>query len=268
MEGLQTTAPESSIAADQQFHLVANSVAKLLETAKRELERDQEAAKASLVTASHILKRRSNVVRALTAPQGVVWPLGRSFECELTLTITCIAPFTSGISVLSPVEARRTSHVSSNWLLAVAACLRGEKASGRKPPPDDDQCGTAERNSLERGLFGSSTSMQALQTGLWSKSGQLATRARKPWRGRLKNRHGREHAASDQRGKVLSFGPLAGLRVHMGSFGRRWGSVNLAADISQASRDGLARSSVLSSVSNSTQASASLRGDKAKGLRA
>src|SRR6202049_2834550 len=56
MEGLQTTAPESSIAADQQFHLVANSVAKLLETAKRELERDQEAAKASLVTASHILQ--------------------------------------------------------------------------------------------------------------------------------------------------------------------------------------------------------------------
>ena len=56
MEGLQTTAPEQPFAADQQFHLVANSVARLLETAKRELERDQEAAKASLVTASHILQ--------------------------------------------------------------------------------------------------------------------------------------------------------------------------------------------------------------------
>ena len=56
MEGLQATAPESPFAADQQFHLVANSVARLLETAKRELERDQEAAKASLVTASHILQ--------------------------------------------------------------------------------------------------------------------------------------------------------------------------------------------------------------------
>jgi AraC family transcriptional regulator len=56
MEGLQTTAPESSFAADQQFHAVANSVAKLVETARRELERDQEAAKASLVTASHILQ--------------------------------------------------------------------------------------------------------------------------------------------------------------------------------------------------------------------
>src|ERR1700722_4786262 len=56
MEGLQSTPPESSFIADQQFHLVANSVAKLLETARREFERDQGAAKASLVTASHILQ--------------------------------------------------------------------------------------------------------------------------------------------------------------------------------------------------------------------
>src|SRR6202790_1089084 len=50
--------------------------------------------------------------------------------------------------------------------------------------------------------------MQALQTGLWSKSGQLATRARNPWRSHLENRRGREHPMSDQRGKVLSFGPF------------------------------------------------------------
>ena len=50
MEG--STPPESSFIADQQFHLVANSVAKLLETARREFERDQGAAKASLATAS------------------------------------------------------------------------------------------------------------------------------------------------------------------------------------------------------------------------
>jgi len=56
MEGLQTAAPEPFVAADQQFHLVASSLAKLLETARRELGRNQEAAKASLVTASHILQ--------------------------------------------------------------------------------------------------------------------------------------------------------------------------------------------------------------------
>jgi AraC-like DNA-binding protein len=56
MEGLQTTAPESSSGAEQKFHFVANSLARLLETATRELERDREAAKASLVTASNILQ--------------------------------------------------------------------------------------------------------------------------------------------------------------------------------------------------------------------
>jgi len=41
---------------DLQFGYLANSLAQLLETARRELERDSEAAKASLVTASHILQ--------------------------------------------------------------------------------------------------------------------------------------------------------------------------------------------------------------------
>jgi AraC family transcriptional regulator len=56
MKELQTTAPDSSSGADQKFHFVANSLAKLLDTARREMERDQDAAKASLVTASHILQ--------------------------------------------------------------------------------------------------------------------------------------------------------------------------------------------------------------------
>jgi len=142
-------------------------------------------------------KRRSSAVPALTAPQGAVWRLGRCFACELTLTAIYTAPFTSGISVLSRVGAGSqccrasepgallTEVQTGCW--RVATCLRGEKASGESLPPDDDRCRTAERNSLERRLFGSSTSMQALQTGLWSKSGPLATRARNPWRGHLKN---------------------------------------------------------------------------------
>jgi len=56
MEGLQTAAPESSVETVEQFHLVASSLAQLLETATRELEHDWEAAKASLVTASNILQ--------------------------------------------------------------------------------------------------------------------------------------------------------------------------------------------------------------------
>lgn len=56
MEGLQDTALESSSPADLHFGYLAVSLAQLLETAKRELESDREAAKASLVTASSILQ--------------------------------------------------------------------------------------------------------------------------------------------------------------------------------------------------------------------
>ena len=41
---------------DMQFVYLANNVVELLETAKRELERDREAAKGSLATASSILQ--------------------------------------------------------------------------------------------------------------------------------------------------------------------------------------------------------------------
>ena len=56
MEALQTTATESSPQSEQPFHLVANSLARLLETARRELQHNQEAARASLNTASRILQ--------------------------------------------------------------------------------------------------------------------------------------------------------------------------------------------------------------------
>jgi AraC family transcriptional regulator len=57
MEGLQTTAPEfSPFAGDQHCQLLANRLAKLVETASREMELDREVAKASLITASQILQ--------------------------------------------------------------------------------------------------------------------------------------------------------------------------------------------------------------------
>jgi AraC family transcriptional regulator len=56
MDGSQNTVPDSVSTAGLQFHYLASSLAKLLETARRELERDREAAKASLATASTILQ--------------------------------------------------------------------------------------------------------------------------------------------------------------------------------------------------------------------
>src|SRR3984885_15454364 len=117
MEGLQTTAPESSIAADQQFHLVANSVAKLLETAKRELERDQEAAKASLVTASHILQaeiERCSGASGSTRGGLAAWQILRVrayIDNNLHRTIH--------IRDLSTVARRSKAHFSRKFKLAV-----------------------------------------------------------------------------------------------------------------------------------------------------
>jgi AraC family transcriptional regulator len=55
-ESLQTHATKPPAAAGLPFHYLAKGLANLLETARRELDGDREAAKASLVQASHILQ--------------------------------------------------------------------------------------------------------------------------------------------------------------------------------------------------------------------
>jgi AraC family transcriptional regulator len=117
MEGLQTVAPESSFAEDQQFHLIANSVAQLVETARRELGRDQEAAKASLVTASHILQaeiERCSGAIGLTRGGLAAWQILRVrayIDGNLHRTIH--------IRDLSAVARRSPAHFSRKFKLAV-----------------------------------------------------------------------------------------------------------------------------------------------------
>ncbi len=117
MEGLQITEPESSFAADQQFHLVANSVAKLVETARRELGRDQEAAKASLVTASHILQaeiERCSGANGSTRGGLAAWQILRVqtyIDSNLHRTIH--------IRDLSAVARRSKAHFARKFKLAV-----------------------------------------------------------------------------------------------------------------------------------------------------
>ena len=116
MEGL-ATAPESSLAADQQFQLVANSVAKLLETARRELEGDQEAAKASLVTASNILQaeiERCSGAHGSSSGGLAAWQIVRVrayIDGNLHRTIH--------IRDLSAVARRSPAHFSRKFKLAV-----------------------------------------------------------------------------------------------------------------------------------------------------
>ena len=117
MEALQTNAPESSFAADQQFHLVANSLAKLLETVRRELERDREVAKASLATASNILQaeiERCSGANGFTRGGLAAWQILRVrtfIDNNLHRAIH--------IRDLSAVARRSPAHFSRKFKLAV-----------------------------------------------------------------------------------------------------------------------------------------------------
>jgi AraC family transcriptional regulator len=117
MEGLQTAATESSLADGQQFQLIANSVAKLLDTARRELGRDQEAAKASLVTASHILQAEIDRCSGANGPSRgglAAWQIVRVrayIDSNLHRTIH--------IGDLSAIARRSKAHFSRKFKLAV-----------------------------------------------------------------------------------------------------------------------------------------------------
>jgi AraC family transcriptional regulator len=117
MEGLQTATPGSSVASDEQFHFVANSLAQLLETATRELEHDREAAKASLVTASNILQ--SEIERCSPASDSrrgglAAWQIARVrayIDNNLHRSIH--------VRDLSRVARRSLAHFSRKFKLAV-----------------------------------------------------------------------------------------------------------------------------------------------------
>ncbi|QIG98265.2 MULTISPECIES: helix-turn-helix domain-containing protein [unclassified Bradyrhizobium] len=117
MAALQATAPESSPAADQQFHLVANSVARLLETARRELECDREAAKASLATASHILQ--AEIDRCSSAHDASRGGLAAWQILRVRTYVDSNLHRTIHIRDLSMVARRSPAHFSRKFKLAV-----------------------------------------------------------------------------------------------------------------------------------------------------
>jgi AraC family transcriptional regulator len=114
--GLQTTAPEFSFAADQKFHLVANSLIELLETARRELERDGELAKASLITASRILHtqiERCSVANGCSTGGLMAWQIAR-----VQTYIDSNLDRTLHIRNLSAVACRSPAHFCRKFKLA------------------------------------------------------------------------------------------------------------------------------------------------------
>jgi AraC family transcriptional regulator len=142
--GFQTTALEVSFAIDQRFHVVANRLVELLETARRELERDRELAKASLITASRILHTEIGRCSAANArPRGglVDWQIARvKAYIDRNLDRTLHIRNLSAVVYLSPAHfcrkfklafgesphayvMRRRLERSSNLMLTSAASL-------------------------------------------------------------------------------------------------------------------------------------------------
>jgi AraC family transcriptional regulator len=168
---LQTTVPESSFAADQQFHLVANGLAELLETARRELERDRDVAKTSLITASRILyaeiERCSGASGCLRGGL-VAWQISRVrayVDSNLHRTIH--------IRDLCAVARRSPAHFCRQFKLVFGESPHAYVVRRRLQKACHLMMTSATSLSeiaLIVGFFGSSAFMQAIPTGVWSKS--------------------------------------------------------------------------------------------------
>ena len=117
MTGLPATAPESSLASDQQFNLVASSLATLLETARRELERDRDAARVSLATASHILQ--AEIERCSGANGSARGGLAAWQILRVRAYIDSNLHRTIHIRDLSAVARRSPAHFSRKFKLAI-----------------------------------------------------------------------------------------------------------------------------------------------------
>jgi AraC family transcriptional regulator len=116
-EGLQTKVTTRSAATGLSLHYLTKSLAKLLETAQRELDSDREAAKASLVTASQILQaeiERCSGVKGSAIGGLAAWQIHRVrayIDSNLHRTIH--------IQDLSAVARRSPAHFSRKFKLAL-----------------------------------------------------------------------------------------------------------------------------------------------------
>ena len=115
MEGSQRTATHSS-PAGLQFYL-ANSLAQLLETARRELERDRELAKVSLATASTILQ--AEIERCSRANGSATGGLAAWQILRVRVYIDSNLHRTIHIRDLSAVARRSPAHFSRKFKQAV-----------------------------------------------------------------------------------------------------------------------------------------------------
>ena len=168
MERSENVALDSSTPSELQFDCLANSLVQLLETAKRDLERDREAAKASLAKASSILQ--SEIERRSGANDSGTGGLAGWQVARVRAFIDKNLHGTIHTEDLSAIARRSTAHFARSFkhtLRRITARLRDEETVGKSLSSDDDQFGVFEPDRTERGIFGSITFVQTLQTSVW-----------------------------------------------------------------------------------------------------
>jgi hypothetical protein len=127
----------------QQFIYLANNVFELLETTKRELERDREAAKASLATASSIL--RSEIERRSPAKCATRGALAGWRMARVRAFIDENAPHHPHHGPQRHSAAKHSTFLAvlQKSLRRTTARLRGEETAGEGVSSDDYQLGIA-----------------------------------------------------------------------------------------------------------------------------
>jgi AraC family transcriptional regulator len=113
MERSENTALDSSTPSEPQFDCLANSLVQLLETARQDLEHDQEAAKASLARASSIL--RSQIERRSDANGSGTGGLAGWQIARVRAFIDQNLDGTINIKDLSAVARRSAAHFARSF---------------------------------------------------------------------------------------------------------------------------------------------------------
>jgi AraC family transcriptional regulator len=114
---LQTNVTNAPAAADLSLHYLTKSLAKLLETARRELDSDREAAKASLIAASRILQ--AEIERCSGANGSAIGGLAAWQILRVRAYIDSNLHRAIHIRDLSAVARRSPAHFSRKFKLAV-----------------------------------------------------------------------------------------------------------------------------------------------------
>ena len=182
MERSEDTTFDTSAPSEPECDCLLKSLVQLLETAKQDLERDRQAAKALLAKASSILQsemdRRSGANGSGTG--GLAgWQIARvRAVIDKNLHSTIHTSDLSAVARRSAAHfARSFKHTFGKSPHAYVMRRRLEKACHLMITSSE----SLEPDRAERGIFGPITYDQTLQRSDWSKSIQMAARTRNRW---------------------------------------------------------------------------------------